>query len=95
MDLSPTASKLDTSLIWFAALAEQASLGLFQRFGIKAILERNAALSRRLLEALGARGAKVRLRVVASMRAGRIRLAVHFYNLEEDIDRVAALLAEV
>jgi selenocysteine lyase/cysteine desulfurase len=28
------------------------------------------------------------------MRAGRIRLAVHFYNLEEDIDRVGALLAE-
>jgi selenocysteine lyase/cysteine desulfurase len=42
MDLSPTASKLDTSLIWFAALAEQASLGLFGRFGIEAILERNA-----------------------------------------------------
>jgi cysteine desulfurase/selenocysteine lyase len=121
MDLSPTASKLDTSLIWFAALAEQASLGLFQRFGIQAILERNAALSRRLLDALSARGTKLRpfpeqqcstivsvpvedaeasmarLRaagVVASMRAGRIRLAVHFYNLEEDIDRVAALLAE-
>ena len=60
MDLSPTASKLDTSLIWFAALAEQASLGLFQRFGIQAILERNAALSRRLLDALGARGTKLR-----------------------------------
>jgi selenocysteine lyase/cysteine desulfurase len=39
----------------------------------------------------------VRLRavgVVASMRAGRIRLAVHFYNLEEEIDRAAAVLAE-
>jgi selenocysteine lyase/cysteine desulfurase len=121
MDLSPTASKLDTSLIWFAALAEQASLGLFQRFGIQAILERNAALSARLLDALGTRGTKLwpfpeqhrstivsvpvedaeaamaRLRaagVVASMRAGRIRLAVHFYNLEEEMDRVAALLAE-
>jgi len=44
-----------------------------------------------------AEAAMARLRaagVVASMRAGRIRLAVHFYNLEEDIDRVGALLAE-
>jgi selenocysteine lyase/cysteine desulfurase len=31
--------------------------------------------------------------VVASARAGRIRLALHFYNLEEDLDRVAAPLA--
>lgn len=52
MELSPTASKLDASLIWFAALADQASLGIFRRFGIDAILERNAALSRRLHRAL-------------------------------------------
>src|SRR5262245_11388096 len=120
MELSPTASKLDISLIWFAALAEQASLGLFQRFGIPDILDRNAALSRRLHDALVDRGTEVRpfpeqhrstivsvpvkdgeatmarLReagVVAAMRAGRIRLAVHFYNSEQDIDRVAELLA--
>jgi hypothetical protein len=30
--------------------------------------------------------------VVASVRAGRIRLAVHFYNLEEELDRVAGLI---
>ncbi|MBB6403458.1 aminotransferase class V-fold PLP-dependent enzyme [Arthrobacter sp. AZCC_0090] len=30
--------------------------------------------------------------VVASARAGRIRLAVHFYNLEEELDRVAELI---
>ena len=121
MDLSPTASKLDTSLAWFAALAEQASLGIFQRFGIQPILARNAQLSQRLLDALLANGISLRpfpeqhrspivsvpvknaentmarLRaagVVASMRAGRIRLALHFYNLEEEIDRVAELLAE-
>jgi cysteine desulfurase/selenocysteine lyase len=29
---------------------------------------------------------------VASVREGRIRLAVHFYNLEEEIDRVAGLI---
>ena len=32
--------------------------------------------------------------VVASVRAGRVRLAVHFYNLEAEIDRVAELVAE-
>lgn len=32
--------------------------------------------------------------VVASVRAGRVRLAVHFYNLEEEIDRVAELVGE-
>jgi cysteine desulfurase / selenocysteine lyase len=30
--------------------------------------------------------------VVASVRTGRIRLAVHFYNLEEELDRVAELI---
>jgi len=30
--------------------------------------------------------------VLASVRAGRIRLAVHFYNLEEELDRVAELI---
>jgi selenocysteine lyase/cysteine desulfurase len=120
MDLSPTASKLDTSLPWFAALAEQAALGLFRRFGMAAIVERNARLTRRLRDALIARGfalppfsashdstivpvpvadadkAMARLRaagVIASSRAGRVRLAVHFYNLEHEIDRVAELLS--
>jgi len=120
MDLSSTASKLDTSLAWFAALAEQATLGMFRRFGMEAIFERNAHLSERLHEALAARfpdawffppahrstivsvpvpdaaAAMERLRaagVVASARAGRVRLSLHFYNLEEEIDRVVDLLA--
>jgi selenocysteine lyase/cysteine desulfurase len=119
MDLSPTASKLDTSLVWFAALAEQAALGVFRRFGVQALLDRNAQLSRRLHDALAAHGCQwrpfperhrstivsvpvddseaimTRLRqanVVASVRAGRVRLAVHFYNLEEELDRVAELM---
>ncbi len=122
MDLSPTASKLDTSLTWFAALAEQAALGIFRQFGIQALLDRNAQLSQRLYEALTAHGSAVslfpqhhrstivsvpvndtetvmmRLRtanVVASVRASGVRLAVHFYNLEEEIDRVAELIGSV
>ena len=30
--------------------------------------------------------------VVAPVRAGRIRLVVHSYNLEEELDRVAELI---
>jgi hypothetical protein len=30
--------------------------------------------------------------VVASVRAGRVRLSLHFNNLEEEADRVAELL---
>jgi selenocysteine lyase/cysteine desulfurase len=119
MDLSPTASKLDASLVWFAALAERASLGIFQRFGVQAMLDRNAHLSARLHDALVAHGTGVRpfpearrstivsipvadtdrtmarlkaAGVVASVRAGRVRLSVHAYNLDEEIDRAAELL---
>lgn len=122
MELATTASKLDTSLTWFAALADRAALGTFQRFGIEAILERNALLSRRLHEALlsyrpsmqffpeqyrstivsvpvaDSGTAVARLRdagVIASARAGRVRLALHFYNREEDIDRAAQLVARM
>jgi selenocysteine lyase/cysteine desulfurase len=90
-----------------------------ERFGLDAILKRNATLSARLHEALSANrpdfrplpeahrsqivsapvasaeSTLARLRaagVVASARAGRVRLSVHLYNLEEDIDRAVALL---
>jgi selenocysteine lyase/cysteine desulfurase len=121
MDLSPTASHLDTSLAWFAALAEQGAVGIFRHFGPPAILDRNAQLSRRLYDALAvyhlsvapfppdnrstivsvqvgdADAVLARLRranVVATVRAGRVRLSAHFYNLEEELDRVAALIAD-
>jgi selenocysteine lyase/cysteine desulfurase len=64
MDLSPTASKLDTSLVWFAALAEQAALGVFQRFGIAALLDRNARLCR------GARGPCQTVAALLQSRSG-------------------------
>jgi cysteine desulfurase / selenocysteine lyase len=120
MDLSPTASRLDTSLVWFAALADQAAFGVFRRFGIQPILDRNAQLSRRLHEALVERRIGIRpfpevhrstivsvpvkdpaatmarlhaAGVVAAAPLGRVRLSVHLYNLDEEIDRVAELLA--
>lgn len=119
MHLSQTASKLDVSLAWFAALADQAALGLFGRFGIDGLLERNAQLAKHLQDALAVRcpafqpfpeehcstivavpvpdteAVMARFRqanVIASVRAGRIRLALHFYNLEEELDRVAELI---
>jgi selenocysteine lyase/cysteine desulfurase len=119
MDLSPTASKLDSSLVWFAALAEQAAIGIFRQFGIRALLDRNQQLSERLHDALAAHCSTFRpfperhrstivsvpvsdteavmtllraANVAASVRAGRIRLSVHFYNLESEIDRVAELI---
>ncbi|MBT2550157.1 aminotransferase class V-fold PLP-dependent enzyme [Arthrobacter sp. ISL-65] len=120
MDLSPTASKLDASLAWFPALADQAGLAVLRRFGMGAVLERNARLALHLHNALETAGVRfqsfpaehrstivsvpvgdpdavmARLRsanVVVSLRAGRIRLATHFYNLEEELVRVAELIA--
>jgi selenocysteine lyase/cysteine desulfurase len=120
MELSASASKLDTSLVWFAAIGELATRRVFEQVGLPAIYSRNAALSRRLHDAVAstfpecplfpepsrsqivsipiANAADVmqRLRdrgVVASLRAGSVRLSTHFYNLEEEIDQTVALLA--
>ncbi|MBD1542695.1 aminotransferase class V-fold PLP-dependent enzyme [Arthrobacter sp. IA7] len=120
MDLSPTASKLDASLAWFPAMADEAGLAVLRRFGMGAVLERNARLALRLQNALQAAGVSFRsfpaehrstiisvpvsapdevmsrlrgANAVVSLRAGRIRLATHFYNLEEELVRVAELIA--
>ena len=52
--------KLDASLAWFPALAEEAGLGIFGRFGITDLLDRNARLARRLESALAAEGSAFR-----------------------------------
>jgi cysteine desulfurase/selenocysteine lyase len=119
MDLSSSASKMDSSLAWFPALAERASIGVIQRFGLNNIIDRNLHLTQHLNERLMEAGLKWtsfapdnrspivtvpvndpdgvmdRLRaakVVASLRAGAVRLSIHFYNLEEEIDRVIDIL---
>jgi len=120
MELSSTASKLDTSLVWFAAVAELATRRAFEQVGLPAIFSRNAALSRRLHDAVGSTFPECRLfrepnrsqivsipvgdasavmrrlrdaGIVASLRAGRIRLSTHFYNREDEIDKAIELLA--
>lgn len=119
MELSASASKMDSSLAWFPALAERASIGVIQHFGLNKIIDRNVHLTQHLYERLKETGLKwtpfapenrstivsipvndpagvmARLRaanVVASLRAGAVRLSVHFYNLEAEIDRVVDIL---
>jgi cysteine desulfurase/selenocysteine lyase len=121
MDLSRTASKLDASLAWFPALADQAALSVFKQFGAGRLLERNANLGLHLQNALTMHGVPVpgfsgqnrftivsvevadtesvltrfqQENIVASVRAGRIRLSVHFYNSEEELDHVAELIGQ-
>lgn len=120
MELSVTASKFDTSQVWFAALAEPHALGILHRFGLSQVYERNRQLITHLYEALTRRqllkspfpnanrstivsfpidnpdAAMARLKaagVVASLRAGRVRLSLHVYNTEDEIDRVMTLVA--
>ena len=52
MNLSPTASRFDSSLAWFPALAERASFELIERIGMEYILQRNGYLSDYLAERL-------------------------------------------
>lgn len=120
VDLSPTASKLDASLTWFAAVGERAALEIFERLGAQRIYDHNRILMRRLRERLAADGVataspdgEIRstvvsipvkdpqpilqrfsdARVVAAVRAGRVRVSVHFYNTADDVDLVADLLS--
>ncbi|MFP3461600.1 hypothetical protein R5O87_12175 [Arthrobacter globiformis] len=86
MDLSLTASKLDASLGWFPALADQAALTVLHRIGIGVVLERNARLAIHLRNALEAKG--VGIRSFPEPHGSTI-----FYNLEEELARVAELIA--
>jgi cysteine desulfurase / selenocysteine lyase len=45
MDLSPTASRFDSSIGWLAAVGNDTALSLFDVFGAKAIYERNRELT--------------------------------------------------
>jgi cysteine desulfurase/selenocysteine lyase len=121
MDLSPTASRFDSSIGWLAAIGNEAALAVFDDFGPEAIYARNLELSRllrstlveigwepvdvpeqnrstivsiplgdrdpdALLEGLSEKG------IVCSARDGNLRVSIHFYNHEDDIDRLAAAL---
>jgi selenocysteine lyase/cysteine desulfurase len=124
MDLSPTASRFDNSISWFAAVADEAALSVFDTYGSEAIYARNGELAEALRASLVAvnrppvelaeanqstivsvplgdadptetLAALRALGIVASARDGNLRLAVHFYNHEDDIERVTEALAEL
>jgi selenocysteine lyase/cysteine desulfurase len=124
MDLSPTASRFDSSISWLAAIGNEAALSVFDDFGPGAIYARNAELTGQLRAALTALGwdpvdlpeqsrstivsvplggsepervlaALSGQGVIGSARDGHLRLAVHFYNHEDDIGRLATALTSV
>jgi cysteine desulfurase/selenocysteine lyase len=56
MDLSPTASRFDSSISWLAAFGNTVALGMFDHFGAGVIYARNRDLETRLREALAGAG---------------------------------------
>jgi selenocysteine lyase/cysteine desulfurase len=121
MDLSPTASRFDTSISWLAAIGNEAALRVFDEFGPEAIYARNLELTERLRSTLveegwrpvdvpeqnrstivsvpfGDRdpatllGVLAERGVVCSARDGNLRVTVHFYNDEDDLERLASAL---
>jgi selenocysteine lyase/cysteine desulfurase len=124
MELSPTASRFDSSISWIAAVGNEAALSVFDSFGPDAVYRRNRELSSLLRGALtevgwhpvevpepnrstlvsvplGSRDPVPLVRelarrgVVCAARDGNLRLTVHFYNHEDDIDQVVGALGDL
>jgi cysteine desulfurase / selenocysteine lyase len=67
-------------------VSDPAALAVFDDFGPGAIYARNRELTASLRAALSAQG------VICSARDGNLRLAVHFYNHEDDIEQLVTAL---
>ncbi|MVU75748.1 aminotransferase class V-fold PLP-dependent enzyme [Nocardia sp. ET3-3] len=101
--LAEDARRFDVGPVWQAWIGQRRSLELIEGVGIDTIHRHDVALADRLRKGLGlpeGNSAVVSLevsepalervraaRVVGAMRAGRLRLACHLYNTEEDVDR--------
>jgi cysteine desulfurase/selenocysteine lyase len=124
MNLSPTASRFDSSISWLAAIGNRAALSIFDDFTPDSIYARNRELTTSvraaladigwdpvelpeqnqstivsvplgdqepapLLRALSDQG------IICSARDGNLRLAVHLYNHEDDVERLVTALGSV
>jgi selenocysteine lyase/cysteine desulfurase len=121
MDLSPTASRFDSSISWLAAHGNEAALAVFDELGAEAVYARNTELTTLLRSTLvdigwdpvdvpaenrstivsvplGGRDPEPLLAhlaergVVCSARDGNLRVSLHFYNHEDDLERLADAL---
>jgi selenocysteine lyase/cysteine desulfurase len=105
--LANDARRLDISPAWLSWVGTVPALELLSEVGIDAIHRHDVGLANALRERLGmpaghfaivtaaAEGGVERLRaagVVASMRAGNIRVSFHLHNTEADVETVARLL---
>jgi selenocysteine lyase/cysteine desulfurase len=124
MDLSPTASRFDTSISWVAAIGNETALSTFDDGGAPAIYARNRALTDALRASLAEAGwtpidlpepnrstivavplgdteaepllAELRQRGIrGSARDGNLRLSVHFYNHEDDVEQLTTALRDL
>ena len=109
--LAKTARRLDVSPAWSCWIGTAASLEIFEERTVAAVNAHDVGLANALRERLGMEpsdSAMVSLaiddataqglrdaEIVAASRAGRLRLSFHLHNTEDDVDRVAELLAGV
>jgi cysteine desulfurase / selenocysteine lyase len=122
MELSPTASRFDSPIGWFAAMGDEVALRIIEHFGAEAVYARNRELEALLRAGLTEAGwepldlppenrstivavplpdhesapllAHLKEQgIVAAVRDGHLRLSLHFYNHEDDIERLLAALA--
>jgi selenocysteine lyase/cysteine desulfurase len=107
--LAADARRFDVSPAWLSWHVAAFALEAFEQVGVDRIHEHNLALARRLRAGLGlephpsaivsldagleAAAQLAAAGVKASVRAGRVRLSLHLYNSEQDVDRALEALA--
>jgi selenocysteine lyase/cysteine desulfurase len=108
--LAEEARRLDVSPAWFSWVGTVPALQVVLNVGVEAIHAHDVGLANRLraglglepadsamviTEAAGAEEAFARERIMAAIRAGRLRTSWHVYNTEDDVDRVLDLLTPI